>query len=44
MNKFIEWLGAKVIGIAIMGFAAAYLGFLAALFWRCFLLGWDVLQ
>lgn len=44
MNNLIEWLGAKIIGLATMALAAAYLGFLAALFWRCFMLGWDVLQ
>ncbi len=44
MNKFIEWLGAKIIGLASMALAAAYMGFLVALFWRCFLIGWEVLQ
>lgn len=44
MNKFIEWLGAKVIAMAMLALAAGYLGFLMALFWRCFMLGWDILQ
>ena len=44
MNKFMDWLGAKIIGVGVMALSAAYLGFLAALFWRCFMIGWDVLN
>lgn len=44
MNNFIEWLGAKIIAMTMLALAAGYLGFLASLFWRCFMLGWDILK
>ena len=44
MNKFMDWIAAKAFGLIVMAISAAYIGLLAALFWRCFLLGWDILQ